>query len=175
MTLAKKSTSLWIMMPLVHVSMNVQRCIVWTTWWSWTIMDCSFTSIAGILVPSMMSRSYVNQICKNTNINFCTYKWVFWLLLGDQVYMGKEMFMMQCLGRHEFIIRNDLNVMHAWYKMKVEWGIERLKQKWGKIIKHFDFTKKKYSHLFQDANIFINFVHRPHIQSHWGPNIIIPT
>jgi hypothetical protein len=33
--------------------------------------------------------------------------------------MGEEMFMMQCLGRHEFIARNDLNVVHAWYKMKV--------------------------------------------------------
>jgi hypothetical protein len=78
--------------------------------------------------------------------------------------MGEEIFMMQCCGRHEFITMNDLNVVHAWYKMKVEWGIEGLKQKWKKLIKHFDFTKKKYNHLFQDASILINFVHRLHIQ-----------
>jgi hypothetical protein len=41
--------------------------------------------------------------------------------------MDEEMFMMQFLGRHEFITRNDLNVVHAWYKMKVEWGIVETK------------------------------------------------
>jgi hypothetical protein len=41
----------------------------------------------------------------------------------------------------------------------VEWGIGGLKSKWRKLMKHFDSTKEKYSHLFRACYI-TNFLHK---------------
>ncbi len=44
--------------------------------------------------------------------------------------------------------------------MQVEWGIGGLKKKWRHLMKRFDSTKPKYSHLFQAVTILINFLHK---------------
>ncbi len=50
--------------------------------------------------------------------------------------------------------------MHAWNNVWLEWGIRRLKQKWKRLIKCFDFAKQKCSHLFLATIIMINFLHK---------------
>jgi len=41
----------------------------------------------------------------------------------------------------------------------VEWGIGGFKGKWRFLMKMFDSTKPKYSHLFQVAAHLTNFLH----------------
>jgi hypothetical protein len=70
------------------------------------------------------------------------------------------------LGKHELTPRHDQNAInvynkiHVGYKVKVEWGIGRLKYKWRQLMKHFDFTKSKYNHLFCAILILTNFLHK---------------
>jgi hypothetical protein len=40
----------------------------------------------------------------------------------------------------------------------VEWGIGRLKRKWRRLMKRFDDTKPRYSHLFESRIILTNFL-----------------
>jgi hypothetical protein len=42
----------------------------------------------------------------------------------------------------------------------VEWKIGGLKRKWRHLMKRFDFTKPKFSHLFQVGILFANYFHR---------------
>jgi hypothetical protein len=42
----------------------------------------------------------------------------------------------------------------------VEWGIGGLKRKWKRLMKRFDNTKPKYSHLFKSRILLINVLHR---------------
>jgi hypothetical protein len=45
----------------------------------------------------------------------------------------------------------------------VEWGISGLKQKWKKIMKHFNSIKPNYNNLFKTSIILINFLHKHHL------------
>jgi hypothetical protein len=53
--------------------------------------------------------------------------------------------------------------MHVRYKLKVEWGIGGLKQKWKRLMKCFYFTKENYNYLCQEIIIFTHFLHRHHL------------
>ncbi len=58
------------------------------------------------------------------------------MLLGNLGYMGKEMFIMQRIGRWEITPNADMDVVHAYnnvhvgYRVQVKWGIGGLKRKW---------------------------------------------
>ncbi len=55
------------------------------------------------------------------------------------------------------------NKMDVSFRVKVEWGIRRLKCNWKKVMKYFCFTKDKYNHLFKITALLINFFHMcPH-------------
>jgi len=54
------------------------------------------------------------------------------------------------------------NKMHASFNIKVKWDIVRFKHKWKRLMKHFDSTKEKYSHLFKVVALMINFLHKCH-------------
>jgi hypothetical protein len=83
--------------------------------------------------------------------------------------MGEEMFVMHRLGRWELAPRHGLEVVHAYkkmhegYKVRVEWGIWRFQMQMEKLMKRFNSTKPKYNHLFKAIVIFINFLHRCHL------------
>jgi hypothetical protein len=86
----------------------------------------------------------------------------------DPGYLDEEMFIMFQLRKPELAHGHDQNVinaynkMHVGYRVKMEWGIGRLKWKWKKSIKHFNSTKSKYYHLFHVTIILTNFLHK-----HW--------
>jgi hypothetical protein len=61
---------------------------------------------------------------------------------------------------------HDTKKVHATYKMKVEWGIGGLKQKWERLMKCFDSIEEIYIHLFQAIIILTNFLHKHHTTSH---------
>jgi predicted SprT family Zn-dependent metalloprotease len=46
--------------------------------------------------------------------------------------------------------------MHLGYKVKVEWEIKGLE--WKRLMKQFNSTKDKYSHLFYATTILTNFL-----------------
>ncbi len=79
--------------------------------------------------------------------------------------MGEEMFVMYHIGRHKLMLGIDLDVikmcnkMHESFKLMVEWGIGGFKCKWRMLIKHFDFAKDKYNHMFKVVALFINILH----------------
>jgi len=54
------------------------------------------------------------------------------------------------------------NKMDASFRVKVEWGIRRLKCNWKRVMKYFGFTKDKYNHLFKMTTLLINFFHMCH-------------
>jgi len=86
-------------------------------------------------------------------------------LLRDPDYLGEEMFIVR-IGMCEVGLNNDQNVirayniMHVGHKMQVEWGVGSLKRKWKWLMKKFDSTKPKYTHLFKATIILTNFLHR---------------
>lgn len=90
-------------------------------------------------------------------------------LLENPNYMDERIFMMWHLGRRELVLKHNLDVMHAYktstctYKVKVEWEIGGLKQKWERLMKCFDSTKEVYIHLFQAIIILTNFLHKHHL------------
>ncbi len=55
---------------------------------------------------------------------------------------------------------NAYNRMHFGYKVRMEWGMGGSKRKWRVLMKRFDSTKLKYTHLFKAATIFTNVLHR---------------
>ncbi len=76
------------------------------------------------------------------------------------------MFIMRRIGRQEIVPNVDMDIVHAYNKMHVgylvhvEWGIGGLKRKWKRLMKRFDSTKSRYSHLFKSGTLLINFLHR---------------
>jgi hypothetical protein len=76
-------------------------------------------------------------------------------LLGDPGYMDEEMFVMHNFGRHELHVVHAYHKMHVGYEVQMEWGIGGLKRKWKRFMKHFNFTKPKYNHLFKTTTILI--------------------
>ncbi len=76
------------------------------------------------------------------------------------------MFIMQRIGRRKIAPITYMDIMHAYdnmhvgYRVHVEWGIGRLKRKWRKLMKSFDSTKPRYSHLFKSRALLINFLHK---------------
>ena len=87
-------------------------------------------------------------------------------ILGDPGYQGLEAFVMRRVApreleeNHDETAVNAYNKMHAGYRVRVEWGIGGLKQKWRRLMKRFDATKPKFHHLFRSAAILTNFLHR---------------
>jgi hypothetical protein len=71
---------------------------------------------------------------------------------------------MQWIGCHEWCLDTHLstvkayNKMHVRYRVKVEWGIGGLKSKWQRLMKRFDSTKPKFSHLFHSITLLTNFL-----------------
>jgi hypothetical protein len=68
---------------------------------------------------------------------------------------------------HELALGHDsiMNVynLHDGYRVKVEWGIRGLKQKWRQLMKHFDSTEDKYNNLFLATSILINLLQIYHL------------
>lgn len=93
-------------------------------------------------------------------------------LIGDPGYLGEEMFIMRRIGGREIPEGADMNPIslynkvHAGYRVRVEWGIGGLKQKWRRLMKRFDNTKPKFPHLFRAACIMTNFLHRRRMDLH---------
>ena len=87
-------------------------------------------------------------------------------LLSDPGYSGEDMFIMRRLGTREFLKDADTgrirayNKMHAGYRVRVEWGIGGLKQKWRRLMKRYDATMPKYDDLFTSCCLMTNFIHR---------------
>jgi hypothetical protein len=77
--------------------------------------------------------------------------------------MGKEMFIMQRIGKHEITPNVEgMQCMHTTKCMlvtKCRWN-GGLKRKWRRLMKRFDSTKPKYSHLFKSRTLLNNFLHR---------------
>jgi hypothetical protein len=73
---------------------------------------------------------------------------------GSKV-LGGRVFIMKKMGKWKLPPNVDHGVVHAYNKMRVgfkvqvEWGIGGLKWKWKCLMKIFDSTKPKFSHLFQ--------------------------
>jgi len=44
------------------------------------------------------------------------------------------------------------------FQVRREWGIGGLKSKWKRLMKHFDSTKEKNSHLFKATTLLANFL-----------------
>ncbi len=84
-------------------------------------------------------------------------------LLGNQSYMGEEMFVIWRLGKFGLAFGHDLNVVHVYNEMHarcivwVEWGIGGLKWKWKRLMKHFNLQ------LFKVVVILIKFLHRSYL------------
>ncbi len=76
------------------------------------------------------------------------------------------MFIMRRIGRQEIVPNVDMDIVHAYNKMHVgylvhvEWGIGGLKRKWRRLMKNFDSTKPKCSHLFKSGTLLTNFLHK---------------
>jgi hypothetical protein len=87
-------------------------------------------------------------------------------LLRNLGYMGQEMFIIWRIGQQEFALdaNHDVvqtyNKMHVGFKVQVEWGISGVKRKWRCFMKRFDSTQSKFTHLFQIAITFVNFLQR---------------
>jgi hypothetical protein len=70
------------------------------------------------------------------------------------------------IGKHEIIPNSNMdamhpyNKMHAGYMVQVEQGIGGLEKKRKRLMKRFDNTKPRYSHLFKFGTLLINFMHR---------------
>ncbi len=50
--------------------------------------------------------------------------------------------------------------IHVSFQVRMQWGISGLKSKWRRLMKHFDSTKEKYSHLFITIALLTNFLHK---------------
>ncbi len=98
-------------------------------------------------------------------------------LLVDPGYLGEEMFIMRRMGKQDLPLNADhgvvnvYNKMHVGFRVQVEWEIGGFKKKWKHLMKRFDSTKPKLSHLFQ-AKHFPHQLPSPssdglHIQDHW--------
>lgn len=76
------------------------------------------------------------------------------------------MFIMRRVGRREFPengnvdVINAFNAMHAGYRVRVEWGIGGLKNKWKIFMKTFESSRDIFPHLFRSAAILSNFFQR---------------
>jgi hypothetical protein len=86
--------------------------------------------------------------------------------LGDPRYIGEKMFIiMHRIRQQEFApyenhdAMQTFDNMHTSFKFQVQWEISELKRKWRHFMKKFDSTKLKYTHLFQIAILFIDFLH----------------
>ena len=61
---------------------------------------------------------------------------------------------------HDETAVNAYNKIHACYRVRLEWIIGGLKQKWRRLMKCFDAAKPKFHHLFCSTAILTNFLHR---------------
>ncbi len=132
MKLSSKSTNLKTRLPIGHSSMGGKICTSWITWWLWISVDYSFTWLLVTQALFTMSPSCVSQIyTKIVHTNE-----YFEYLPKDPGYLDGEMFVMFQLGKFELAHGHDQNVinaynkMHVGYRVKVEWGIGGVKQKW---------------------------------------------
>lgn len=147
-------------------SMGVRKCIVWITRWCLITMDCSFISILSL---SMCEHLTWIQFVQNWHQFFAHTNDYFEYLLDDLSSMGEEMIVMWHPRRCELTFGHDLNVIHAYnkmyigYKMRIEWKIGGLKQKWKRLMKCFDSTMPKSNHLFEIVIILTNFFHKHHL------------
>jgi hypothetical protein len=87
-------------------------------------------------------------------------------LLGDNGYLGEEMFIMKRIRRCDISLNVDqdaiktYNKMHVGYRVRLEWAIGGLKRKWRWLMKRFDSTKPKYTILLRVAITLTNFLHK---------------
>jgi hypothetical protein len=97
-------------------------------------------------------------------------------LLGDLGYTGEEMFSMRRLSDRKipentnYGLVKEFNKMHAGYRVRVEWGISGLKQKWRRFTKRYDSTRIKYDNFFMGACVMTNFLHRRRMD--WSEEVI---
>jgi hypothetical protein len=90
----------------------------------------------------------------------------FQYFLRNPKYIGEKMFItIHRIRQQEFAPYEDhdsmqtFNNMHIGFKFQVQRGISELKRKWRHLTKKFDLTKLKYTHLFQIAIHFTDFLH----------------
>jgi hypothetical protein len=92
-----------------------------------------------------------------------------WLeyVLGDPGYMGAEMFVMRRIDNRERNpadlqnpVINAFNKRHAAERVKVEWGIGGLKNRFRRFLGCCPTRRKSFSSLFRCAAILTNFIHR---------------
>jgi len=95
----------------------------------------------------------------------------------DPRYLGEEIFIMRRMGRQKLRPNANqgtidvYNKMHVGFRVQVERGINGLKQKWKHLMKRFDATKPKLSHLFQAKcspyQLPSSSLDGLHVQDHW--------
>jgi hypothetical protein len=93
----------------------------------------------------------------------------------DPRYLGEEIFIMRRMGRQELPLNANhgtidvYNKMHVGFRVQVERGISG--QKWRHLMKRFDATKPKLSHLFQaecsPCQLPSPSLDGLHVQDHW--------
>jgi hypothetical protein len=96
-------------------------------------------------------------------------------LMGDPGYLGLEMFIMRRVDAREIVggvaanaepgrvgdpVIDAFNARHAGFRVKVEWGIGGIKNKWRAFLDVFPFKRDCFQVLFNAAAIMTNFIHR---------------
>lgn len=96
-------------------------------------------------------------------------------LLGDPGYLGWEMFIMRRVDAREIVggvpegvapggvgnpVLDAFNARHAGRRVKVEWGIGGLKNKWRVFLGTFPLRRDCFKVAFEAAAVMTNFIHR---------------
>jgi DDE superfamily endonuclease len=89
-------------------------------------------------------------------------------LLGDPGYMGAEMFILRRVDGREVIeegsaVADAFNKRHASRRVKVEWGIGGLKNRFRKFLTVCSNRRYKFRAIFESCCRLTNFVHRRHL------------
>ena len=86
--------------------------------------------------------------------------------LGDPGYMGAEMFVLRRVDNREMPAHVDqavfdaFNRRHAGERVRVEWGIGGIKNKWRRFLKTFPNRRWTFELSFKAAALLTNFIHR---------------
>ena len=96
-------------------------------------------------------------------------------LLGDPGYMGWEMFILRRIDAREIVggvrdgvepgrvgnnVIDAFNCRHAGRRVKVEWGIGGIKNKWRIFLGTFPLRRNCFKIAFEAAAVMTNFIHK---------------
>jgi DDE superfamily endonuclease len=90
-------------------------------------------------------------------------------LLGDPGYMGAEMFILRRVDGREVIeegsaVADAFNKRHASRRVKVEWGIGGLKNRFRKFLTVCSNRRYKFRAIFESCCRLTNFAHRHRLE-----------